>query len=141
MGRTQGGNNNAYPQDNEVSWFDWGRVDVDLLNVTRKLVALRRRHPQLGTPGFPDAEEVSWHQPTGEPITDHDWGHLRAFGQRVSGEDLYVAFNPGPAPIEFRLPEGHWALAVATGETARSSDRVMVAGFTVAAFELGDPPP
>jgi glycogen operon protein len=141
MGRTQGGNNNAYPQDNEVSWFDWGRVDEDLLNVTRKLVALRRRHPQLGTPGFPDAEEVSWHQPTGEPITDHDWGHLRAFGQRISGEDLYVAFNPGPAPIEFRLPEGHWALAVATGETARSSDRVMVAGFTVAAFELGDPPP
>ena len=45
MGRTQQGNNNAYCQDNEISWFDWEDVDTGLLEFTRRLIALRRDHP------------------------------------------------------------------------------------------------
>ena len=45
MGRTQGGNNNAYCQDNEVSWLDWKNVDGDLLAFTARLIAFRREHP------------------------------------------------------------------------------------------------
>ncbi len=45
FGRTQQGNNNAYCQDNEITWFDWSAVDQDLLAFTRRLVALRRQHP------------------------------------------------------------------------------------------------
>src|SRR5690606_31380596 len=45
FGRTQQGNNNAYCQDNEISWFDWASADKDLLDFTRNLVQLRREHP------------------------------------------------------------------------------------------------
>ena len=45
IGRTQQGNNNAYCQDNEISWFDWSSADPDLLAFTRRLIALRRAHP------------------------------------------------------------------------------------------------
>ena len=45
IGRTQGGNNNAYCQDNEISWFDWDNADRDLQRFVGELVALRRRHP------------------------------------------------------------------------------------------------
>ena len=45
MGRTQQGNNNAYCQDNEITWFDWSAVDEDLLAFTRQLIALRQAHP------------------------------------------------------------------------------------------------
>ena len=45
FGRTQHGNNNAYCQDNEISWFDWQTADADLLEFTRQLIRLRREHP------------------------------------------------------------------------------------------------
>ena len=45
IGRTQGGNNNAYCQDNEISWFDWDAVDADLLEFTKSLIALQAREP------------------------------------------------------------------------------------------------
>jgi isoamylase len=45
LGRTQGGNNNAYCQDNEISWVDWSAVDTGLLAFTRGLIAFRRSHP------------------------------------------------------------------------------------------------
>src|SRR3546814_3645665 len=49
LGRTQGGNNNAYCQDNEISWFDWDDVDTDLLEFTRRCIAIRKEHPvQIG---------------------------------------------------------------------------------------------
>ena len=44
LGRTQGGNNNGYCQDNEISWFDWAHVDAELLDFTRQLVHFRREH-------------------------------------------------------------------------------------------------
>src|SRR5664280_1447412 len=47
MGRTQQGNNNAYCQDNEIAWYDWSAVDADLLDFTRDLISIRRRHPVL----------------------------------------------------------------------------------------------
>ena len=52
IGRTQRGNNNAYCQDNELSWFDWDDVDDELLEFTRKLIALRREHPVFRRRGW-----------------------------------------------------------------------------------------
>ncbi len=76
LGRTQQGNNNAYCQDNEISWFDWARADSDLLAFTRQLIALRRRHPVFRRRRFlsgADAHELGWFVPAGTPMTDVDW--------------------------------------------------------------------
>ena len=53
MGRTQQGNNNAYCQDNEISWVDWSRADTQLLDFTRRLVAIRKAHPVFRRRRFP----------------------------------------------------------------------------------------
>src|SRR5687767_13901634 len=82
MGRTQGGNNNAYCQDNEISWYDWEAVDEDLLAFSKQLIALRNEHPVFrrrqflhGTEeegsGLPDAW---WFRPDGRRMTGRDWG-------------------------------------------------------------------
>ena len=66
LGRTQGGNNNAYCQDNEMTWFDWTNVDGDLLAFTKRLIALRRRHPVFRRRRFlvgMDAQELLWFTP------------------------------------------------------------------------------
>ena len=57
LGRTQGGNNNAYCQDDEISWFDWSSTDADLLAFTQQLIALRRDNPALRPPWFRQAPE------------------------------------------------------------------------------------
>ena len=66
LGRTQGGNNNAYCQDNEVSWFDWSAVDADLLAFTKNLVAFRRSHPVFRRRRFlagAESSDLGWFTP------------------------------------------------------------------------------
>lgn len=92
-GRSQGGNNNAYAQDNATAWLDWSALDADLLAATRRLCALRARHPALRDDRFltgqplprqgddladldlPDLElpDVEWLRADGQPMQDHDW--------------------------------------------------------------------
>ncbi len=76
IGRTQHGNNNAYCQDNEISWFDWSSVDYDLLRFTRDLVALRRHHPVFRRRRYltgPAAADLCWFTVSGTEMTDQDW--------------------------------------------------------------------
>jgi isoamylase len=72
LGRTQGGNNNAYCQDNPISWFDWTEPDEDLLAYTRRLVAFRRAHPVFRRRRFLvgiHAAELAWYTPSATPMT------------------------------------------------------------------------
>ena len=119
IGRTQGGNNNAYCQDNEISWLDWSRAETerDLTGFVRALVALRRRRPELrrdrflkGVRGAGLAEDVQWLHPAGREMTVADWQdpELRCLGMRLAAEaeaggDLLVLLNAGGA-VEFHLP-------------------------------------
>jgi isoamylase len=100
-GRTQGGNNNAYCQDNEISWFDWSSIDDELLAFTAALVALRRDHPVFhrrrwfqGRPlrGTPD---LLWLKPEGTEMTEADWnqGHQTCVGMFLDGDGIA---SPGP---------------------------------------------
>ena len=74
LGRTQGGNNNAYCQDNEITWFDWSAIDTDLRDFTASLIALRRAHPALRRRRYPvAADAVRWLRPDGQPMTPADW--------------------------------------------------------------------
>ena len=104
-GRTQGGNNNAYGQDNEISWIDWSPDDawLDVYDITKAALRLRRDHPALrqrhwfeGRPtvgGGP--KDLAWLHPSGREMTDGDWHDdtLAAFGMFVSGDPLRA---PGP---------------------------------------------
>jgi glycogen operon protein len=129
-GRTQQGNNNAYCQDNELSWLDWdldGRRG-DLLQFTRDLIALRRREPVLRRRQFfhgrriygSQVEDLAWFRPDGKEMSEPDWGsETRCFGLRLAGDaieevdvkgertvgnTLLVLLNAHHEPIDFTLP-------------------------------------
>ena len=109
IGRTQKGNNNAYSQDNPVSWYNWqlDPAKESLLEFTRKLVALRRDHPNLHRrkffqdrgidPATPQREirgrrerDITWLRPDGEEMTPEEWGAgwVRCIGLRLNGRTL-----------------------------------------------------
>ncbi|MGK2948843.1 MAG: glycogen debranching protein GlgX [Acidimicrobiales bacterium] len=96
LGRTQGGNNNAYCQDNEISWLDWDHLDDDLLAFTQRLIALRHDHPTFrrrryfqGRP-IRGTVDLGWCKPDGTEMTDDDWevGHSRSVGLFINGESI-----------------------------------------------------
>jgi isoamylase len=100
-GRTQRGNNNAYCQDNEISWFDWADIDDDLLAFTSALVALRREHPVFrrrrwfqGRP-LRGTADIVWLRPEGTEMTEADWteGHQTCVGMFLNGQAIT---SPGP---------------------------------------------
>jgi glycogen operon protein len=96
--RTQGGNNNAYCQDNEVSWVDWGlnRPARELLRFTRRLIALRQEHPVLRRPSFfqgrdilgENIHDIEWYRPDGSEADDDTWRseELRCLGVLLNGK-------------------------------------------------------
>ncbi|HEV8674120.1 MAG TPA: glycogen debranching protein GlgX [Methylomirabilota bacterium] len=100
IGRTQQGNNNAYCQDNELSWHDWNldRARRDLLRFVRFLIGLRRRHPVLRRRQFfygrrihgSEVKDLAWFRPDGKEMTEEDWTnpHTRCFGLRLSGDAI-----------------------------------------------------
>ena len=122
LGRTQQGNNNAYSQDNALSWLDWDRADRDLAAFTAALIATRRRHPALrddrwltGTPdGALALRDVEWRRPDGHALSYADWtsGAVRTLvAALTSGGDesridrVVVAIHGGAGDVPLRLPE------------------------------------
>ena len=85
LGRTQRGNNNAYCQDNELSWLDWTWTDEQraLYDFTRRLLRIRRRHPALRRSRFfqgrpihgTDLRDLAWFRHDGQPMSSDDWGN------------------------------------------------------------------
>ena len=96
LGRTQQGNNNAYCQDNEISWFDWTHVDTDLLDFVRRLIALRKEHPVFrrrrwfqGRP-IRGTVDIGWYRPDGAEMDDADWesGFARSVAVLLNGQAI-----------------------------------------------------
>ena len=147
LGRTQQGNNNAWCQDNELSWFDWSSRDEDLEQFVTRLVALRQSEPvfrrrdflsgdeQVGS-GLPD---VVWLRPDGEEMGEQDWsrGDARAIamfingaeipthdrnGNPIRGDSFLLIFNAHHEPVPFTLPPAlgdAWQLELSTdGQSA-----------------------
>lgn len=128
---SQLGNNNAYCQDNEISWFDWRRVDSEssMLRFTRELIALRRRHPSLRRKAFLTGRpaqgaalpDIAWH---GERLGEPPWFDptARQLAFTLAGVDpdeptLQVILNMGWEPRTFQLPalpRGEWRCAINT---------------------------
>ena len=151
VGRTQGGNNNTYCQDNEINWHDWYWDDPKwrLLNYTKKMIRLRKEHPILrrrdffkGVPvGDQGRKDVAWLKPDGHEMTPEEWEKefARCLGMWLNGEHVpetdergrplqdssyLVLFNAHHDQIDFTLPAGFsWRTEADT------------------AFETGEPPP
>jgi glycogen operon protein len=129
IGRTQRGNNNAYCQDSEVSWFDWASADEKLLNFTRRLIRLRHRHPVLcrrrwfqgRDPHGSGLGDIGWFTPAGAEMSDADWqaGFAKSLGvflnggaipttdergERVVDLSFFIMFNAHHEPMHFKLP-------------------------------------
>jgi glycogen operon protein len=111
FGRTQGGNNNPYNQDNPTSWVDWARRErfADLERFVGRLLALRRRHPQLSQPEW-WGDEVHWFGTSG-PVDAGD--SSRSLAWHVG--DLYVIANAYWEPLTFAVQApGRWSRIVDT---------------------------
>jgi glycogen operon protein len=133
FGRSQGGNNNAYCQDNEISWFDWEKRDeaaLELTEFTRRLIALRRDHIVFHRARFfrrqtipgTNVKDVTWLKPDGKEMAEADWsiGHAKTLGLLLSGEagllhltergeqepddTFLIVFNASHMPVPFELP-------------------------------------
>ncbi|RBY86378.1 glycogen debranching protein GlgX [Blastococcus sp. TF02A-30] len=135
LGRTQLGNNNAYCQDNELSWLDWSRVDGDLREFVTTLLRLRRSSPVLRQEAFFEGHEIpgsggtrdlAWFSPAGVQLTSADWfdgelqtigmyldgrgiRHRDAYGRPVVDDSFLVQLNAGAEPVPVTLPGPPWA--------------------------------
>ena len=121
MSRTQDGNNNAYCQDNEVSWLGWGHdADPDLMRFVARLARLRRAHASLrptrfytGAPLRPHGpKDIYWLAENGTEMTDAGWfdGRRRCLGMQIgnagAADDRFLLLvNSGDAAVSFRLPD------------------------------------
>ncbi len=102
FGRTQNGNNNAYCQDNEISWFNWERNEEQnrLLEFTKRLIQLRKDHPVFRRPKFfqgrrirgSEIRDVMWFNPGGNEMSDEEWASpfVRCLGMLLSGDTVDV---------------------------------------------------
>jgi isoamylase len=133
MGRTQQGNNNAYCQDNEVSWVNWEELDQSLLEFTRRLIAFRKNHRVFRRrrwfQGRPlhgaEVSDIGWFHADGHMMSEQDWdnGWEKSLGVYLSGkqllgtgphgepvqdDDFYLMFNAHHDSLSFTLPGPEW---------------------------------
>jgi isoamylase len=144
IGRSQQGNNNAYCQDNETSWYDWDLNDEGrrVLEFTKRLIQIRQRHPALRRRNFfsgrpirgAHIKDITWLRADGAEMADAEWdaAWLKCFGMLLSGtlaepdeegrpvtdDALFLMLNASESTIEFRLPPAapgtRWQLVVDT---------------------------
>ncbi len=133
IGRTQDGNNNAYCQDNELSWLDWEGADWTFLDFARRVIALYRSHGVFRRRGWfqgrpirgERVSDIGWFTPDGEEMTSESWaaGFAKSLGVFLNGRGLtdrgeageteiddsfYLLFNAHFEPLEFSLPRRDW---------------------------------
>lgn len=129
LGRTQGRNNNAYCQDNEISWIDWQNKDDELLAFTRLLINLRKEHSIFRRSKWfqgraiygSKAKDIAWYRPDAVEMAEADWntGYAKSMdvllngkgidsvderGERITDSSFYLLFNPHHEAVEFQIP-------------------------------------
>jgi len=133
IGRTQNGNNNAYCQDNEISWLDWAAVDQELHAFCRRLIAFRHAHPAFRRRRWflghaihgADCEDIAWFTHQGTQMSEEHWGegHAKSLGIFINGDTIpnpnthgdpvtdasfYLIFNAHHEALTFTLPGSPW---------------------------------
>lgn len=126
MGRSQQGNNNAYAQDNEITWLDWESADGELVDFVAELSAFRRAHPAVIADQFLTGDsvprDVVWLLADGTEMNEADWHNgaamLVGMHLRVADDEVLVWFNRGREAVEIACPtledNGRWRVGVAS---------------------------
>jgi len=165
LGRTQRGNNNAWCQDNELSWFDWEHGDRELTGFVQRLIRLRASHPVFRRTSFLTGREtrgsglpdVWWFRPDGRRMTRRDWQRpdVRVLGVFLNGLEIpsrtehgeevvdasfLLLFNAQLEPVTFTLPTRRfgtrWGLELATGEVTPGDGYAARGAVTVPGLSL-----
>lgn len=128
MFRSQRGNNNAYAQDNEITWLDWETADGELVDFVAAVHKFRKAHSALTHDHFLTGQEkngvrdVVWLHPDGREMNEDDWGYSGAsvLGMQLRNKDdeVLVWFNRKAEPVVARLPEGNWTVGILSDNTA-----------------------
>jgi glycogen operon protein len=133
ISRSQGGNNNAYCQDNEISWIDWATADTSLLEFTQQLIHLRKNHPTFcrrrwfqGQPiKGSKVEDIAWFLPDATEMSEDHWNtdfakslgvYLNGLGihsvdpkgERIVDDHFYIIFNAHFEPLNYKLPSAKY---------------------------------
>jgi isoamylase len=165
LGRTQQGNNNAYCQDNEISWIDWENADKELLEFSRQIIHFRRNHPVFrrrrwfqGEPVHKqgDVEDIEWFLPEGTKMTQENWLHdyakslgvyLNGHGIRTVGpkgeqiidDSFYVIFNAYHDRLDYTLPPKkygkQWTKIIDTSKSTMTTEEGYFAAGEVIVVE------
>jgi isoamylase len=118
LGRTQGGNNNAYCQDNEISWIDWPG-DEGLADFVSSLCRIRREHEIFRRDRFFADGELRWLRPDGAPMQGADWTNPDARAVAVGTANGMLLINAWWEPLTFRLPaDAEWTVELDTADAA-----------------------
>ncbi|RXK86394.1 glycogen debranching protein GlgX [Filimonas effusa] len=156
-GNSQQGNNNAYCQDNELSWINWAKADKELTAFTAEVVALRKAHPAFcrrrwfqGRP-IKGVEDINWFLPDGSEMQEAHWNTyyaksigiylngtglrcLNELGERMIDDHFYVIFNAHTEPLEFVLPPEkygkQWTVVFDTSKTPSFPEAALQFGAT-----------
>ncbi|KQR71182.1 glycogen debranching protein GlgX [Pedobacter sp. Leaf176] len=152
LGKTQKGNNNAYCQDNEISWINWAAMDDELSKFATKVIHLRMKHPSLRRKAWITGDQIdsdglldiAWFSGDGEFMNEQTWNseELRCLGIFLHGEGIQgtdeegaeilddhflLIFNADSFASGFKLPEGKfsksWTLVLATGDDRNLKNR------------------
>jgi isoamylase len=151
-GRTQQGNNNAYCQDNEISWINWANADIDLVEFARLLIAFRHEHLVFRRRRFfrgprrqGEMADIVWFSPSGQQMDEADWdgensNAVAVFlngeaitepdprGQPIRDDSFLLLFNPSRDEASFAVPappyHGLWEIALDTAAIPRRSNTV-----------------
>jgi len=146
--RTQRGDNNAYCQDNEISWVNWNlsKDAKSLLDFTRKAISIKKEHPVLrrrkffqGKRIFGGFKDLMWLQASGTEMTEEAWNtskirtigmllagdamdELNDRGERIADDTFLVLLNGSPEPVLFRLPRlgARWEVLLSTDQTDKT---------------------
>jgi isoamylase len=135
FGRTQQGNNNAYCQDNEISWLNWVEGDEGLFAFTQQLIHLRKKHPvfcrRRWFQGMPikgiGLEDIAWFLPEGTEMEEHNWKEDFAkslaiylngqdlkstgvHGEKITDDNFYLMFNAHYEGLDYNLPNERYGI-------------------------------
>jgi glycogen operon protein len=126
--RTQHGNNNAYAQDNEITWLDWESADGDLVDFVAAATQFRKAHSALTHDHFLNGQDrngvrdVVWLHPDGREMSEGDWRYSGAsvLGMHLRNKDdeVLVWFNRRVEPVVARLPDCNWQVSLISDHTA-----------------------
>lgn len=160
LGKSQGGNNNAYCQDNEIGWVNWDSLDEEFLNFCQKIIAFRKDNPILRQKRFLHAQPIEidgtpdlfWRRTDGTEMTTGDWEtpgltclgvEMRMAQGTPSYEPrlgaIYILFNVGEA-TRITLPNAprgqHWVRSLDTGNETEYQAKDLISANSVVAYKL-----